>query len=232
MNNSKTSDYLCVHIKKGVFFMLFFTWSLTAQNLDFGKWNMFIENYSIEKNQEIGCDKLFFLVNSKEFLLNTGPLQKGDSIYRVLDVSHFILKSTHDRMALYSKIKYIPANNLWKLAVVHSADRDILQLFSIKTSNVSLLIENLKLDGIKITDQNDYAIIIEASLNVVIEKLLPMEHISYVSNECLRPVQESVVKDLDLSVNRIFNVQQLYPELNGRGQTIGLKDNLPNANDN
>ena len=70
MNNSKTSNYLCTHTKSGIFFILFFTWSLTAQNLDFGKWNVFVENYSIEKKQEIGCDKLFFLVNSKEFLFN------------------------------------------------------------------------------------------------------------------------------------------------------------------
>lgn len=231
MNNVKTSNYLCLHKEKVLFFMFFLTYSLTAQTLDFKKWGEFIENISLEKKQETTRNKSFFLVATEESFSKSNSLQKGDSIYRVLDATHYILKSTNERINSYSGIKYARANNLWKLAITHSENKNILQLFSVKTSSPLLLVEILKSKNVKVIKQSENIVTIQISLEDIIELILPLEHVIYVSNECLRPVHESIVKDLDLSVNGIFKVQQLYTELKGSGQIIGVKDNRPNASD-
>lgn len=231
MNNLKTSSYVCMHIKSVIFFMSFLTCSLTAQNLDFGKWNKFIESSSLIKKQEVAIGKCFFLVETKQPFFKLNSTQKEDSITRVLDATHYIMNSTNKRMLLYDELKYAPANDLWKLANISSEDKNTLQLFTVKTSNPLLLIDSLKSNGIKIVKQNQDTITIQVSLHTIMELILPLEHVIYVSNECLKPIQESLVVDLDLSINGIFKVQQLYPELSGNGQVIGVKDNLPNTSD-
>lgn len=161
-------------------------------------------------------------------------LAKKTLIIRRLDFYTFIVRG-EDVKNLPIPPSLFKANDLWKLS-----DNLRLQTESENDKNVytlklrySLSEEalNTLLTGIKIRDVRNNTVLIECSMAKLRNAVLPMPIVEYVGKESQQAHTESRVLDLNLAPNKISYLQHQWPDLQGSGITVSVKEDFYNKND-
>ncbi|MBK7869383.1 MAG: hypothetical protein IPJ74_01210 [Saprospiraceae bacterium] len=67
-------------------------------------------------------------------------------------------------------------------------------------------------------------IFINASFSVIYEKLLHSHLVVFIDRADRQPQVESAVSFFDISANKVNLVHSVYPNLNGKGQTVSVKE--------
>ncbi len=72
---------------------------------------------------------------------------------------------------------------------------------------------------------------IRADASQLVSEILPMKSVLFVEPAGRLPVEELLISNLDLSVNKINMVHRFYPEITGEGAVVSIKENKPDTTD-
>ena len=99
-------------------------------------------------------------------------------------------------------------------------------------NKVPLKITDIKFKAAKIYDSELYSVYsISATTDELRREILPLTDIIFVENGKRKPVEELLVGNLDLSANKINLAQRNYPQWNGDGIVVSVKENKPDTTD-
>lgn len=89
-----------------------------------------------------------------------------------------------------------------------------------------------KLNARKIVEYDSVSFyLINASMKQLTDLILPLSKVLFVEDGTRLPKEETQVHNLDLGTNRINTVHHQFPQLNGDGLTISIKENKPDTTD-
>ncbi len=72
-------------------------------------------------------------------------------------------------------------------------------------------------------DQN--ILTLRTSYKIIEQEFLNKQEVLYINVTSQKPKEELAIKGFDLSANRVSAVQNKYPNINGEGQTVSIKEN-------
>lgn len=124
-----------------------------------------------------------------------------------------------------------PVSNSWKESVtLRDINPRVKKQFVLKSSCKNLTSGS---KSIKISELASLpgTYIVEGSLHNIRKQLLDNDCITYIGNESFSPKTEAIVNDLNLTYNRISAIHSKYPENNGEGIIISLKENQFDVDD-
>ncbi len=170
------------------------------------------------------------------FLIQTGSINEfctytNAEIVRRLGNSSYIvyLKKGHVITDAKQNFTLFGINNHWKLSdrvkpFVHKKSQQVK--ITVKVTDTASFYNNLRTTDISYKLVSKYR-------NIVTLKL-PSSHIKTLMNlsECVyidatdAPVPETEVSGLDMAVNQVNTIHNTFPELNGSGHTISVKEQL------
>ncbi len=109
--------------------------------------------------------------------------------------------------------------------------RSIFRVTFLK-NKTPLKISDTKFEAAKIYESELYSVYsISATTDELKKEILPLTDIVFVENGKRKPVEELLVGNLDLSVNKINLAQRKYPQWNGDGIVVSVKENKPDTTD-
>jgi hypothetical protein len=89
-----------------------------------------------------------------------------------------------------------------------------------------------KLNARKVVEYDSVSFyMIDASMRQLIDSILPLRKVLFVEDGTRVPKEETQVNNLDLSANSINVVHHRFPQWNGDGLTISIKENKPDTTD-
>ncbi len=226
-----------VYLKQIGFWLLFLLVNLTYGQE--AKWERFIEKADNNSKRE------FFYVleldqNANKYDMDGLSL----NVIRVLDQRHLIVKIPREKSIaeLSPVVTWIrPANHLWKLspALMQSfqekKDDAHIQSFAIQVANIIAFREKLARIAPKLQIQKNYPstglLVVEGSYQAIYQKLLPHPAVHFIQEMPVRPRLETEVRDANPNVNRVNLLHHLYPELEGQGQIVSIREPAYNTED-
>ncbi|MEO6252132.1 MAG: S8 family serine peptidase, partial [Ferruginibacter sp.] len=117
---------------------------------------------------------------------------------------------------------------------INSAQAGTKNLFRIMLSGQELPVvlnyKALKAKQIVVYDKFSFYMI-SATTDQLINLVLPLPAVLFVDDGARIPKEEVLVNNLDLSTNRINMVHRKFPQLNGVGLTVSVKENRPDTTD-
>ena len=126
--------------------------------------------------------------------------------------------------------KLSPATSL-KIA---SAKQDAKQLFRIMIAGKELP-GSLRLKKFEVQKIVEYDMVsfymISASAYELLTLILPLQTVLFIDDGTRVPKEEVLVSNLDLSTNRINTVHRIFPQWNGNGLSVSVKENRPDTSD-
>ncbi len=156
------------------------------------------------------------------------------TVLRILDANHLIVSAKQaDLNAILNEVLTFSVNNLWKLSDISLLSHPGTQTYTIRASD-PLRLKQLLLDNARtffISEQYGDIFVVKATSIAVMNILLPQSFVSYIGKESFDVVAESSVNDLDLSFNNIRKVKNEFPDLDGSGMLVSVKDQLFDEND-
>ncbi|UII30024.1 S8 family peptidase [Fulvivirga ulvae] len=217
---------------KTLYTFICFLVSLTSysQQAPSEKWHKFIKPET-EAGQAYHHFYLVSTDDAKNTLYNRGNIK----IARKLDSHHYIIyfDSKQPYTTIRNTFRFARAvNHLWKL----SPNLILTEKQSNSTREEDFLIKVTALDQCKkilrksnsVKILHEYApgntLIIRTSLKYITEELLPATHVLYISRHVAVPKEESLVLDLNLNVNKVNLLHHKFPDLNGMGYNISIKE--------
>ncbi len=72
---------------------------------------------------------------------------------------------------------------------------------------------------------------IQTSYKIIEQEFLDKQEVLYINVTSQKPKEELAVKGFDLSANKVSAVQNKYPNINGQGQTVSIKENKYDTTD-
>lgn len=156
------------------------------------------------------------------------------TVVKKLNNSYYIIKWKSDPLnvsRLQKKGTIWSVSNAWKESIsLEGIDPNSRKQFVVK-SDCNILLTNSK--SIKIRKFVNYSntYLVESSLSEIRNQLLDNECITYIGSESFSPKTEAIVNDLNLTYNRISTIHSRYPDINGEGIIISLKENQFNVDD-
>jgi len=162
-------------------------------------------------------------------------------IKRQLNINWFIVKA--ERSAIQNNIfieQYFIANNNWKfsptlLSKLSEPPPNKNFIFLVEVNDSSLFIKLINHHGAEVsilsTHRNGKIFRIIASFSFIKTTLLGDENILFVDLKLIAPKEETVINDYDNSANDINLFLSKYPEINGEGLTVSVKENLFDTTD-
>ncbi len=125
-------------------------------------------------------------------------------------------------------------NNKWKLSdnlvnIKNNFDGTII----LKSTNTVKIIDQIKLNShYKIVFTHKNLIAINGNISRIIDDFIDNPDVNYIGMESSGIVSENTISELDHSFNRIQKSHLAFPELNGEGATVSIKDiGMFNKND-
>ncbi len=216
--------------------LLLFTQALFAQEQIKGRWQVYAQD-SLQESEAASVQQKKsqnFLLQSKELISKRNLQDNGIRILRMLDGFNAIVSvsRSYNRSKQLKQTTLIPANNRWKLADIlltatYEEERYVLRSTDIVTTRAVLE----QLPTVQIIKQYRNDLYIKGRLAAIITGVLSLPEVHYLGMESLDPVQESIVRDLNPAINNINNIYKAYPELDGSGVLISVKDNKFRDND-
>lgn len=150
-------------------------------------------------------------------------------IIRRLDQFHYIIRSEKQLSSNHVSVQ-VPANSLWKASdnlineFQKSANLDIILLLQNNQSYTYLNLKSFK--NVRVSGNQ---IFLRVKSNELVE-LLKDDRILFADLQ-RKAKEETLINNLDLSVNQINRVHSVYPSINGAGIVVSLKEGLYNLND-
>lgn len=182
----------------------------------------------------------FYLVKVKEGFEDIFKRQFKQQIKRRLNKNWFIIESIKNSIPKNKWIEnYFLANNFWKLSPALVAKKPELKpdkdyVFLIETSNSAAFesfVYQHRTEASILTKHSDKLFRIRSSISFVLKKLANEDEVISVDVKLNSPREESVVNDYDNSVNAINLFFTKYPNINGNGLTVSIKENLFDTSD-
>ncbi len=214
---------------------LLLTQALFAQEQLTSPWMIYAQDslHQFGKSTPLQKKTQDFLLQSKTPLSKRKLRNNGVRIRRMLDSFNAIVSLSKSNLkGHFKQTTLIPANNLWKLADVllnahHQEGQYVLRSTDVASTRVVLK----KLPGVQIVQQHKNDLYIKGNLATFKSAALSLPEVQYLGIESLEPAQESIVRDLNPAINNINTIYKAYPELDGSGVFISVKDNKFREND-
>ncbi|MFP2995252.1 S8 family serine peptidase [Spongiivirga sp. MCCC 1A20706] len=147
-------------------------------------------------------------------------------LIRRLDSNHAIV------VASVLDDNLVQVNDLWKLSPNIDLEDVTQQIFVIRVrDNTRLLANMLRVQGVEILKQNEGRLVVACNNAIISHIVLPNDNVTYVGKEAIITKKESVVSDLNPTINGINALKDTYPDLLGANITVGIKDNQFNPDD-
>lgn len=184
---------------------------------------------SLIKTNSLAADSNIYLITVRTGQqVNKIP---GIRVIRQLDQFHYIIKSKL-RISSEDVVLQFPANSLWKASdnLLKETQRspkakaDIVLLLAPGTSHAAVELHGF--ENVRILKNRIY---LRLSIQDL-DKLLSNDVIIFAELQRVAK-DETLINNLDLSVNQINRVHTIFPAINGKGVTVSLKEGLFNAND-
>ncbi|HEX8279696.1 MAG TPA: hypothetical protein VF540_13420, partial [Segetibacter sp.] len=121
---------------------------------------------------------------------------------------------------LAGKINSMPSNGTYLLRIM-IAGKELPQQLRLSKLNARKVVEY---DSVSFY-------LINASMRQLADLILPLSEVLFVEDGSRVPKEETQVNNLDLSTNRINVVHHRFPQWNGYGLTISIKENKPDTTD-
>ncbi len=209
-------------------FFLLFVQLLIGQDAIDKKWQIYVRAPS-QKYQPIQ-DKnspRIFLVRFNEPIKRVDLEKNRIELLRLLDPYHAIVSIGSDVGKKSIGTTAVPANNRWKLSekLLSGTLRGKVP-FVVRSSDplrTRMLLDTLP--GITFIRQVKNDIYFTGKLSIFESQLLGQPEVHYLGQESMTPVQESIVLDLNPAINNINNMYRQYPQIDGSGINISIKDN-------
>lgn len=149
--------------------------------------------------------------------------EKGVIPFRRLGTEHYIYKDSDELNPFLTW----SANHKWKLGIHNESEA--IGKYLIKTLQRP---NELELGEVKILSSYPKRnILIIQATHQEIESLLKNPNVVHISDEHLIPKVESRVIDMNLNPNRINKIHRFFPDLEGSGETVSIKENRFNKFD-
>ncbi|QLE01827.1 S8 family peptidase [Galbibacter sp. BG1] len=207
--------------------LLFGAWQCHSQQKS--TWKQFIDDKKTTAKSV--NQKSFYLIEIEESDRFKSSQNTNLQIERVLDKHHFIVSSTHVDLETISGLSSIyNANNHWKTEIDLTDEKH--STFLVKGKSVdSLKLHLSKIPEVTILNEFRNNLIIQTETAVIKKQLLNHPLVTYIGEENLNPILESIVSDADLTVNNIRYTNHVESNILGEGLTISIKDELFDEND-
>ncbi len=102
----------------------------------------------------------------------------------------------------------------------------------VKGTQLPQEIQSLNFDTEKIAGYDSVSFyLVHANNKELVEKILPLANVLFVEEGTRIPKEEVLVNNLDLSTNKINVVHRKFPQWNGEGLTVSIKENKPDTTD-
>lgn len=195
-------------------------WSMVGQQLsDCKKWDYLIDEQA-PLNDKNPASK-YFLVH-----LHSTDTFAGKKVIRRLDPNHQIVFSESAQPG------FVPTTNIWKLSNNVVLDSRATEIFVLKTNGSTRALGNtLRTNEAEIIKQRNGLLVVKTNIEIIKNVVLNNSEVVYVGREQMKTKQESVVNDLNPTVNGINSLKKTFPDLKGSGRTVGVKDNQYFADD-
>ncbi len=159
-------------------------------------------------------------------------------VQRILDDRHLIIyieKNITANQVLRFKNIWL-ANHDWKLSpnllAREKRKESTNKTFLIKLQQADCLNTSLPaFRGISFQPLSPRLISAKGPAQLLIDNLLPLPCVRSISAEALKAIPESRVFDMNLNANKINLLKRSYPQANGLGEVISIKENFYNLDD-
>jgi hypothetical protein len=159
----------------------------------------------------------------------------GLELVRDLGDDHTIIRSLGRNPMQYPYLfEHIsPVNHLWKLSDdALNASRTTRMRFTIKTFPHKNINQELNAhDDLRVIRATGNILILETTLESLLDHVITHDAVQYIGLESDTPIEESRVLDLNLNPNTVNRIHHDYPDLNGSGMTLSMKELHYNTDD-
>ena len=168
---------------------------------------------------------LLKLEQAEDFLqLNKSGLR----VIRKLDEKTAIVQSSAPGVVsrLPSDAHLSSANNLWKLSanITNKASSYSKATYALKSLDAEKTLSRIRNVEVKLIKRVGDVLWVKGSQSYVRNNIIAWDEVVYIGKESLTAQPESRVLDMNLNPNGINLVRHHYPELDGTGRTISIKD--------
>lgn len=178
-------------------------------------------------------DSLHVIIKLKSGISFNDARRNGLNIVRQLDNNWVVVTGRKSSVKRHAKIieQTQPVNFLWKLSDnLINADLSLRRDYVIQTSAPDELIRMLRTKNVSASMAAGFVKVLGVHVNHLSSILLDHK-VVYVGSESFEPKEESPVLDLYLGPNKINTVHNNYPDLNGSGIVVSLKERFYDAGD-
>lgn len=211
------------------------TYNAIAQNTDKRGLELF-KGYKLETSKTDFSEIDYLLIESDSDLNSSDLVKRGFTLHRKLGTTLAVVsidnedlfqlhrdKGGYQYYTIIDDWKFAPNFNLEivkdKITVwLGITDENEFHKYLSKQSGISLLINRNQFYKIEISSSK-------------LEKLKNEAFIYFIELAETKPKSEATVLDMNLHPNRINILHHLYPQLDGRGQTIGINESFYNIQD-
>ena len=170
------------------------------------------------------------------FLIEKATLREHSSTFEVVQRldSHYYIVQQKPGLSSAQSVKeplHWAVNDQWKIAeTLKKAKRNKRDTYLLRSAcdpnpQHSSTLKAQSVQGLSGVYQ------VEGKLEEVLKQYLSNECVTYIGKESLNPTTDASVVDLNLTFNQITTAQAHYPEIDGRGIMISVKENQYNVED-
>lgn len=160
-----------------------------------------------------------FSIN-RPFFINYGILALMGSFIAGISVAQQVVQEHKLSPQLVQKIKASPPGKKIRIVI------------TVKGQELPGAVKKLSTDFKKINSYNSISFFdLTVSVEELISKIITTPEVIFVEDGSRIPMEELLVKNLDLSRNKINVVHRKFPQWNGEGVTLSVKENKPDTTD-
>ena len=184
------------------------------------------------------------LLSTKKPLRRQDLAQASLEVIQSLDSYHFLIKNTRIESLEELSIPFYPpqkVNHLWKLSpkLRESYFQEVLpkevKQFVIKTSDLDDFLNGTKTHQIPLKIIQKYTptncLIVESTCSTILNQIIHLPSVYFIQNQVQLPNVESRVSTMNLNINRVNYLHHRFPNWNGEGQIISIKEPLYDIED-
>lgn len=209
------------------------------------RWQHYVESKEALSVQQVsarvGAQDAYYLLQLREPLKQSRLREAGYHLYRQLDALHWIVKPGPAKAG--ARLQEPPAvlyrsNHLWKCAgallATEKLHSDQQAQFVLKGDQAERLKEALKhIKGLSIGVEHALSgtVLVRCTYQVLQQQVLPLKELTFADLAVEGAREESRLLDVNHSLNGLNIIRNRYPDLQGQGQLVSIKENKYNPAD-
>ncbi|MCE7995954.1 MAG: S8 family serine peptidase [Roseivirga sp.] len=224
MIRKNTLHFLCVLL------ILMVSLSANGQEISEGKWEGFVLKELPLKSRNQAKKNEYYLIRDLETEGFSQLRARGLSLVRKLDASTAIVRFPENLEAIIpnTDFSFWEVNSDWKLsanllAKGFSSESENYLIKSYDMAGLRLRLEEL---GIAFKQLGTELIRINVVDQLMMGELLERSDVYYIGKESLDVKTESRVLDMNLNPNAVNRVHHDFPELDGRGMVLSIREGM------